>query len=263
MQNTTPNKCNEKWALVTGASRGIGLCYAKQLSDRGYRLLLVSNEPKPDGFPISDEDYLCMDLSVEDAAERLWNYSLQKGYEVEVLINNAGIFYFDSMVDVYSSTIETMISLHILTLTRLCRYFGTAMKKRGRGFILNMGSASDILPYAGISTYTATKAYIRNMSIALNRELLLYGVHVMVVRPGAVATGLYGVTGNIQKIGLGLGIMTTPERLAKKAIRKLFVSKTGCYVPRLVTHGYVFLSHAPWWLVKLIETRSPLYKFLQ
>jgi len=262
MQSTNQNNSADRWALVTGASRGIGFCYASELAKMGYRLILVSNELKPEGFPEWDMDYVCMDLATSDAAEKLWQYTAQKGYEVEVLINNAGIFYFDSMTDVSSSTLETMLSLHVVTLTRLCRYFGKAMKQRGRGFILNMGSASDMLPYAGISTYAATKAYVRNMSIALNRELLLHGVHVMAVRPGAVATGLYGVTGKIQKLGLSLGIMMTPEKLAKRAIRKLFSSRTGCYVPRFITHGYIFFSHAPWWLLKIVETRIPMFNFL-
>lgn len=258
-----------KWALVTGASRGIGRQYAKVLASYGYSLLLVSNESCDEVSDFVHEKYsvqilsLCLNLALQSAADDIFHYTEDNNIDVEVLVNNAGIFYFDSMIGVDENRIESMIALHVLTPTRLCRIFGGKMKAKSHGYILNMGSASDLLPYPGISTYAATKAYIKNMSISLNYELRPFGVHVMGVRPGAVATGLYGVTGKMQKLGLRLGIIITPEKLARRAVAKLFSSKCAIFVPRLLTYGYVFVSRVPWFIMGPVIKHSSLYNFLR
>ncbi len=257
------------WAIVTGASKGIGMHYALSLADYGFNLLLVSNESCAEvatsilnKYTINVET-LCLDLSIESAAKTIYDYTEVNHLEVEVLINNAGIFYFDSMLSVEERTIESMMALHVLTPTRLCRFFGSKMKEKGHGYILNMGSISDILPYPGISTYAATKAYVRNMSIALNKELRPFGVHVMGVRPGAVATSLYNVDGNIQKIALKLGIMISADKLARKALKVLFNSKRANFIPRLSTYFYIFISRVPWIILGKVIKYSPMYNFLR
>ena len=206
-------------ALVTGASSGIGYQYARLLAEKGYDLLLVSNEELRIAEVARElrrqfgvrADGLCRDLSLADAADSLFEYTRQQGFEVEVLVNNAGVFFFDDLTETDSRRIERMIGLHVQTVTMLCRYFGAAMKARGKGYILNMSSMSAGMPFPGISVYAATKSYLKQFSKAIHNELYDYGVRVTAVCPGAVATDLYNLSGHYQRLGLRLGaVRRTP-----------------------------------------------------
>lgn len=130
---TTPS---QGWALVTGASSGIGLQYARQLAGRGYALVIVSNEAERivevgEGL---QKEYnikviaLYRDLSLSDAASELFTYCEENHLAIEVLINNAGVFFFNDVVEVETRRIELMLDLHVRTVTLMCHYFGGAMK---------------------------------------------------------------------------------------------------------------------------------------
>ena len=135
-------------ALVTGASSGIGLAYARELARRGYDLLLVSNEQERIGTVAEELAAafgvktipLCMDLARSEAARELYDYCEREKLQIGILVNNAGIFFFDDLTEVAPERIETMLLLHIRTVTLLCRYFGAAMKRRRAGYILDPGA---------------------------------------------------------------------------------------------------------------------------
>lgn len=144
------------YALVTGASSGIGLAYCHQLARRDYNLIMVSNEQKKlnsESLLIS-ERYgvkcvaLCKDLSLESAAGELKSICDERSFEVEILINNAGIFYFKDVTDIPERVTDTMIMLHIYTVTKLCRYFGEQIKLRKKGYIRNMSHPCLLLWYS-------------------------------------------------------------------------------------------------------------------
>lgn len=190
-------------ALVTGASSGIGLMYARELAQTyHYNLLLVSNQEKELHEVAADisAQYgvqttpLYRDLSLPNAAEELHDYCTEHHLEVEVLINNAGVFFFNSLVETSMRRIELMIMLHVTTVTKLCRLFGEDMCRRRKGYILNMSSMSAWMAMPGIQCYNATKAYILNFSKSLWYELKPYGVSVTVMTPGAVDTALFGLS---------------------------------------------------------------------
>lgn len=239
-------------ALVTGASSGIGVHYAGQLYKMGYNVLLVSNQESEvvevarkisDSAPENRENCadhwaqgLYKDLSRHDSAIELFEYCDKMGYEVEVLINNAGIFIFKETADCSIQRIETIISLHISTVTMLCRLFGERMRSRRRGYILNMSSISTFTPFSGISLYTATKSYIRTFSLAFRLEMMEFGVRVLTVSPGAVATDLYNLPKNLQELGVKLGIIYRPKKLVRKALNKLFNGKKGVFVPGVANY---------------------------
>ena len=201
-------------ALVTGASSGIGLEYTRQIAVRGANLVMVS---------IDRED---LDREAKKIAEnKLYDHCRQKGIQIEILINNAGIFSFQEITRTDPKKIETMLQLHIGTVTRLSRLFAADMCNRKHGYILNMSSLSCWTPYPGIALYTATKAYIRVFTRALGYELRDYGVVATVVCPGGVATGLYGLKPGLLKLGVRLGVLMTTERLVRKALKALFRGK--------------------------------------
>lgn len=257
-------------ALVTGASSGIGVYYARELAKRGYNVLLVSNQEEAIRQTAAEIaiEYGCTNLSeriatlreegekiiqtgeihyfsgnwiagiyknlaMPDAAERLFAFYPA----AEVLVNNAGIFIFRDTAACSLAEIETLLNLHIVTVTKLCRLYGERMKARGKGSILNMSSISARTPFPGISLYTASKSYIRTFTRALGYELKEYGVKAMVVSPGAVATDLYNLPPHLQKLGLRLGIIYPPERLAKKGIAKLLKGKKE-FIPGHINHCF-------------------------
>ncbi len=256
-------------SLVTGASRGIGIEYARTLArDYGSDLLIVSSHEADVQGVAADiaGDYgvnvipLAMDLAQPDAAERLFAYTQEKGMEVDVLVNNAGMFFFNPLVDTDMARIERMLTLHVLTVTKLCRLFGEVMCRRGSGYILNMSSLSIWMAYPGIQVYNASKAYLYNFSRALWYEFKPKGVHVLVVTPGMVDTTLYGLKPELRALAVRLGINTPTPRLARKAVRRLFHRRKYC-MPGIINHLFKpFLKHLPDWLVFFVIKKIAKYQ---
>lgn len=245
-------------ALVTGASSGIGREYARLLArDYGADLLLVSNQGEALLAVASElrEAWgvkvwtLDMDLAAPGAAQKVYDYALSEGLTVDVLINNAGMFFFTPLSEVPPRKAETMVTLHCTTLTGLCHLFGNDMCRRGHGYILNMSSLCNWMEFPGIQTYCATKAFVRAFSHSYRFECKPHGVSVLCVTPGAVDTPLYGLSDKARRRLVGLGISLPPEKLARKALRRLFAGRKN-YLPGLVNHLSIPLWRIfPDWLV--------------
>ena len=261
-------------ALVTGASSGIGLQYATQLA-RDYHtdLLLVSNQEKELNEVAADlaakygvktvAKYA--DLSKQDAADNLFAWTQENNYTVDILINNAGVFFFNPYCETNMKRIELMLNLHVVTVAKLTRLFGEAMinreltdeeksqricrKPRRKGYILNMSSMSAWMAMPGIQTYNATKAFIYNFSKSIWYELKPKGVNITVMAPGAVDTALFGLAPNLRKLAVALTVSIPPEKLVKRALRKMFRGK------KADTPGFInwlstpLLKHTPDWLL--------------
>lgn len=245
-------------ALVTGASSGIGLQYATQLA-RDYHcdLLLVSNQEKELNEVAAElkAQYGVQtiahyaDLSLTNAAEDLYAWSTAQGLEVDVLINNAGVFFFNEYCETPLKRIDLMLQLHVVTVAKLTRLYAADMCARKRGYILNMSSMSAWMAMPGIQTYNATKAFIYNFSKSLWYELKPHNVHITVMAPGAVDTGLFGLAPNLRKLAVNLTVSIPPEKLVKRALKKLFKGK------KADTPGFInwlstpLLKHTPDWVL--------------
>ena len=211
-------------ALVTGGSSGMGLEYARELSRRGCRLLLVSNR--------SDElekarkelgcDVCCMDLAVPGAGRELYAWCCREGLEIDILVNNAGMFFMQNLSEETLPKAEAMLRLHNETVVTLCALFGAKMKERGDGYILNVSSMTAWIPAPGITMYAATKAFLKSFGRSLSHELRPYGVSVTTVFPAAVDTQLYPLSEGLRRWGRRLGIIWTPRRLVRRALRAMF-----------------------------------------
>lgn len=245
------------WALITGGSSGMGLEYARQLGAKGYDLVLVSNrqeELEQASKELSPSDPIRVvtryqDLSLNNAADELMAFCHEQSIEVEILINNAGMFFFEELTLDNEQKALVMMQLHMYTPTRLCLLFGEAMKKRGHGYILNMSSMAAKLPCPGIAIYSATKAYLKSFGKSLYFEMRPYGVGVTTVCPAAIATPLYKLNSSLLKLGVRLGVIGTPRWLVRRALRGMFhhrrVVKPGLmnyYLPPLI-------AILPHWLV--------------
>ncbi len=271
--------------LVTGASSGIGLQYATALA-RDYHcdLLLVSNQQKEldevaadlaNTYGIKTVAHFA-DLSLTDAAENLHSWVKENGYVVDILINNAGVFFFNPYCETSMRRIELMLQLHVMTVAKLTRLFAEDMMqrelteeeantricrhKRMRGYILNMSSMSAWMAMPGIQTYNASKAFIYNFSKSLWYEFKPKNVGITVMAPGAVDTSLFGLAPNLRKLAVNLTVSIPPEKLVKRALKKMFRNK------KADTPGFInwlstpLLVHTPDWL--LFFAQKKLAKFM-
>lgn len=245
-------------ALITGASSGIGLEYARALA-RDYHcdLLLVSNQEKElDNVKNELEQAYAihartkfMDLADCNAAENLHEYCIAEQINIDILINNAGIFFFNPLTQTSMRRFETMLYLHVVTVAKLTKLFAEDMVARGNGYILNMSSMSAWMAYPGIQTYNSTKAFIYNFSKSLWYELRPKGVHITVMTPGAVDTALFGLAPNLRRLAVNLTVSIPPEKLVKRALKAMFKGKKQC-MPGVLNHlATPLLKHTPDWLV--------------
>ncbi len=256
-------------ALVTGASSGIGLQYATILArDYACDLLMVSNQKRELeesarkislSFGVKAYAFYC-DLARQEAAREVYDFAAGKGLTIDILINNAGFFFFNSLHDTPPETVENMVMLHVVTLTGLCRLFGADMCRRGKGYILNMSSLCKWMEFPGIQTYIATKTYIYSFSKSIWYEMKPFGVSVTVVTPGAVDTGLYGLAPDLRRTAVRIGVSLPPEKLAAKALRRMFKRKKTC-MPGLVNHlSLPLFRHFPDWLVFRVMKRLETFE---
>lgn len=251
----------DSYALVTGASSGIGYQYAREMGSRGYRLIIVSNEPDElsskaellrSDFGVEVID-VAMDLGVQSAAQELYDFCTERRLEVEVLINNAGVYHDRDFLEDSEAFNSLILNLHVYTPAMLVFHFGKDMESRGKGYILNMSSITSDMAIQRMATYSSTKAFLKNFSRSTHIELFRKGVYVTCVRPGAVATGLYNLKPSALKAGLALGYIITPEKLARKAVNALFKGR-----PR-ITPGFsskllvILVSIIPTGALKLIR----------
>lgn len=251
-----------KTALVTGASKGIGRCYALQLAALGYNVLMVASgeaellataEEVRTANPKVWVRTLVKDLATPTAAEELFAWTEQEEIKVDVLINNAGIFSFCDILNTPIKRIQRVIYLHDITTTLSCRLYAADMIKRGGGRILNMSSFSIWMPYPGLSLYSASKAYLKSFSVAFAKEVKDKGVTVTAICPAGIATDLYGLSPALQRFGLKTGILMSPESCARRSLNGMFRGQR-CKVP-------------DWWFRLFIPicqlVRGPLMRWLR
>ncbi len=192
---------NKEYVLITGATSGIGyelmLLFAKSKNN----LLLVSrNKEKLKDIKLNIEkkykvnvEYIDIDLSLYDSAEKVFSFITSKKLKISILVNNSGFGwggeFNSSSIDRY----QDMINLNILSLTKLTYFILPDMKKRKRGKILNLASVAAFLPGPYMSVYFATKAYVLSFSEALFFENIKYNITVTALCPGSTKTNFASV----------------------------------------------------------------------
>lgn len=237
-------------ALVTGASSGIGLEFSRALAEKGINVVLVSNQQEQldataaelrDKFPSLRFEPVFKNLADEDSAEFLLNYCKSRGINVDILINNAGIFNFKKVVDMTPERLNLFVDLHIRTVTQLCRTFALDMLRRGcKGYIFNMASMCCWMPMPGIAAYAATKAYIRVFSRSMYLEMKDYGISITVACPGGISTELFGLSPSLRRLAVRIGALTTPQKFARNALRRVF-NRRKQYINGLLNRIAIFV----------------------
>ena len=255
----------KKCAIVTGASSGIGYAFAEALAKRGYNLLIVSNVPEihdaAERLQVTGNGLqvipLQMDLGQQGSARELYEYTRTHKLEIEVLVNNAGVYHDKDILDDSEAFTSLIMNLHMYTPAMLCYLFGQDMRERRKGYILNVCSVTSKMAAQRLGTYGGTKAFLSHFTRALHIELHKYGVHVTDVSPGAVDTGLYSISPTITKLGKCLGIIVSPETLARRGLRALFHGRAKTTIPTVFWRVLCFIILLiPTCLLRLIRRRG-------
>ncbi len=190
------------WALVTGASSGLGRAFATKLASDGMSLVLVA---RSSGLlhALADELREAYGVAVEvivadlaDADARAAVVADLESRDVELLINNAGFATSGDFADEDPARIAELISLNCLALTMLSRAAVPGMVARGRGAIVNVASTAAFQPIPTMGTYAASKAFVLRLSMAMWHELRPKGVTVLALCPGATETDFWRIAGN-------------------------------------------------------------------
>lgn len=226
-----------KYALITGAASGMGRIYAQRLAQRGYSLVLVDiNASGLEGTEAIVRNMagdhvrilsVVQDLSVPDAADRIYAVTEAEGCEVEVLVNNAGVMYCQGIAETSERMLRLIMMVHMNTPLMLCRKYVGSMKERGCGYILNISSLAAWMIWPGIGMYGHTKRFVRNYSRELRIECQKTGVSVTNAYFGAVDTPLVPLKDSLRKLARALTVMISPEKAVDKALKATFRRRKG------------------------------------
>ena len=243
------------FALVTGAASGMGRAYSLHLARRGYNLVLVDINGaglKETASIVSGEvsalddwrkEYAsafrtvtCVqDLSLPDAASSVAQMADAEGCNVEVLVNNAGMFFFREISEVPQKYLSRMMMLHMHTPLMLCREFVPKMKAGGCGYVLNISSLAAWMAWPGVGMYGNTKRFIKGFSRSLRIECRGTGVSITTAYFGAVDTDLFGLTPFYRRIARRIGVMVSVEKAVESALKATFRRRKST-MPGLVNH---------------------------
>ena len=237
----------ETYALVTGAASGMGRIYSRDLALKGYNVVMVDinaaglaeterfvkeSVDASDKVPAEYKQALKLlpvvqDLSVMEAADKVYETTEAAGCEVEVLVNNAGVMYCQGIAETSERMLKLIMMVHMHTPLMLCRKYVGPMKERKCGYILNISSLAAWMDWPGIGMYGSTKRFVKDYSRELRIECQRTGVSVTNAYFGAVDTPLIPIKQSLKKLARILTVMISPEKAVKRALGATFCRRRG------------------------------------
>lgn len=224
---------NQKgYALVTGASSGIGEAIAYQLAEMGFPIIVTARRKErldklkdriTAAFAVSVV-VIEADLAVMGAGEALFAQVMAKQLEVEIVVNNAGVGCQGNFDEIDRVEVERMLLLNIHALTDLTMLFARYFKNRGAGSVLQVASLASFIDTPYVSAYAATKAYVRSFSNAIRYELRKTQVTVTVLYPGITRTEFLEVANAKTPKSMEISLLSA-EDVAKAGIRGMIKGK--------------------------------------
>ena len=181
-------------ALVTGASKGIGLAIARRFADAGSRVTICARDVSEVSRQHPELDCVPCDMADKAQVQSLAARVLADGDAPELLVNNAGAYLPGSIHEEADGTFEAMIAVNVASAYHLTRALLPAMLARGSGTIINICSTASITPYVNGGSYCIAKHALHGFSRTLREELKPHGIRVVSLLPGATLTASWAGT---------------------------------------------------------------------
>jgi len=224
-----------KQVLITGGSSGIGFEMSRHFARGGFHLLWVAltNEELAKAkarlqteFNHTPVDTLVFDLARPDAADEVLKWTTTNGWELDVLVNNAGFGTYGPTHEVPMEREIAMVNVNVLATYRLTRLYLNDMLRRNAGTIINISSNSAFQPVARMNTYAATKAFVYQFSRGLQEELKLQGskVRCLTVCPSAIGDTPFKNVNGLDGVRTFNGLATTTAEEVAKDVWNAFTS---------------------------------------
>jgi uncharacterized protein len=240
----------KKVALVTGASAGLGVEFARQLSKRGYALVLAARRKErleELAAELGNARAVAVDLSKANAAAKLMVDIEANGETIDLLVNNAGFGLIGRFAELDARRERQMIDLNVRVLTDLCRAVAPGMIERKAGGIINVASTAAFQPGPKMALYFATKAFVLSLTEALHEELKPHGIKVSCLCPGPTRTEFgdvagFGGNGLFDKVAMeapevvavGLRGLDKNKAVVVPGILNKLSANSGRFAPRAV-----------------------------
>lgn len=221
-----------QYALITGASSGFGKDFAHILAKKGLNLIITARREdrllqlKEEINKTHDIEIIVIPADLSKHEERIRLLNKAAAFDIEILINNAGLGIHGDYLNANFEDINKMIQVDITALTHLTHEIGLRMKEKESGRILLLGSVAAFLPTPTYAAYAAAKSYVLSLGQSLNYELKEHGVSVTVLNPGATATEFFEVSGQKMTFYQKLFMMQSLP-VARLGIKALFKGKSS------------------------------------
>jgi len=229
-------------ALITGASGGIGAAFAAELAKRQHNLILVArSEAKLQQLAAQLQqefnilvEIIVQDLTAPGATTAVFDAVAQKGWTVDLLVNNAGFGDYGAFADRPLAKQVGILQLNIVALVELSHLFLLGMRDRRSGSIINVGSIAGFQPMPYLSIYAATKAFVLSFSEALWAENKSYGVRVLALCPGPTESDFFKVAEFPKSLASSSGQKLVPaDEVVRDALKALDKNESN-----VVTGGF-------------------------
>lgn len=219
---------NNIYAIITGASGGLGTSFALECAERGYNLLLIdipSAHPEKlarflhENYPVKAKS-LAADLSSPEAIELITKKVKEEGLDIGLLVNNAGLGQNELFENTDGYYLRKMIEVNCMSYISLTSALLPELKKQKKSHIINVSSLGGFYTLPRKTCYAATKGFVRQFSMALNMEVNKYGVYVSVLCPGPMTTNINNYILHRQLNWFSQKMMVHPRKVAQLTIDK-------------------------------------------
>jgi len=243
----------DKWAVVTGASAGIGVALAKELAAGGAHLVLTARrldrlehlaERLQTQYKVKTE-VVVADLTKMEGPEEIYAFTKAKGLTIDLLVNNAGFGLYGELPKVELQRLLDMVQVNCGAVVHLCKLFLPGMIARRRGDVLIVASTASFQAVPFISTYAATKAFDLFLAEGLAEEMKPHGIRVCALCPGSTESEFHAVAGQEE---FATKHQETAEKVARTGLAALTAGKS-----------YVISGTANYWgahLQRLVPRRT-------
>jgi short-subunit dehydrogenase len=220
-----------KWALVTGASAGIGRAFVLELAAGRTNVVLVARRRERLEelaaqlvAQVGVRAEICAaDLANPEAAEEILNFTREKGIEIDLLINNAGFGVYGEFSKVELNRQLEMVNVNISAVTRMTHVFAQPMMERRRGDILILSSTAAFQPVPHMAVYAATKAFDLHFAEAIAEEMSVYGIGVCALCPGSTVSEFHSIALEPKRIQ---SRHETAEKVARTGLEALAAGRS-------------------------------------